>query len=183
MPSLELLRHGSTGVSGRYNGHTDVPLCEMGWQQMREAVAGRRWHRIVSSPLRRCHDFALELSRRIEVPLSVDARWMELHFGAWEGRDVADLPGDELAAFWRDPVLHTPPDAEPLTALQSRVIAAAGALRASIDSDERVLVITHGGPMRVLRAAQQGMSLREALNIEVPLAALWPLDIAHGDSC
>jgi len=56
---IDLIRHGET-ISGHcYLGSTDSVLSESGWQQMRAAVLGQApWDNIISSPLKRCRDFA-----------------------------------------------------------------------------------------------------------------------------
>jgi len=62
---IDLLRHGEPVGGRRYRGQTDDPLSEKGWQQMRAAVLDvQGWDVIYSSPLRRCAEFAQELSRR-----------------------------------------------------------------------------------------------------------------------
>ncbi|MGH8518673.1 MAG: histidine phosphatase family protein [Panacagrimonas sp.] len=172
MHRVELLRHGATvSGSGRYCGRSDVTLTAEGWTQMRRAVEGRHWDRIVSSPLRRCAAFAQDIARHLHVDCALDARWQELNFGSWEHRRAADLDAAELGRFWRDPDRYPPPGGERLGSLCKRVRDAHEALRASMKDNERVLVVTHGGPMRVLLSAP-GASAAELLGIDVPHAAL-----------
>lgn len=65
---LDLLRHGETELGGGLRGSLDDALTELGWQQMRAAVAdGGPWERIVSSPLQRCARFSEELADRKSV--------------------------------------------------------------------------------------------------------------------
>lgn len=175
MARLELLRHGATVGSGRYQGRTDVALSAPGRAQMPAAVAGRQYARILSSPLARCREFAQTHAREQGLPLQIDARLVELHFGDWEDRCVADLDaceGAALAAFWRDPQAHPPPRGETLAQLQARVLAAIGELAAAADPEQRVLVVTHGGPIRVLLAACDGIAAAGLLAIEVAHASL-----------
>jgi len=50
---------------------------------MRQAVGENcPWQAIASSPLSRCADFARELAARHGLPLEIDARLIELGFGA-----------------------------------------------------------------------------------------------------
>lgn len=171
MATIELLRHGATVAAGRYCGRSDVVLTADGWLQMWRAVENRRWDRVVSSPLRRCADFAQALAQQLRVACTLDARWQELDFGVWENRLAAELDAAMLAAFWRDPDTHAPPQGERLGSLRARVHEARDALLAEMKSDERVLVVTHGGPMRVLLGTP-GASAAALLAIEVPHAAL-----------
>lgn len=174
MSHVFLLRHGATAATGCYCGSTDVPLNDDGWRQMWAAVEGREWQRVVSSPLRRCADFAAALTQRLGLTAVEDARWREMHFGDWEGRSAAQLMDSEphaLRRFWEDPFQHTPPHAEPLTSVRERVLAQWQALLAG-PVDERVLVITHGGPIRLLIAELLRTPLNALLNIEVAHGAL-----------
>ena len=178
MSRISLLRHGATRAGNRYCGSTDAALSEQGWAQMRAAVQDRRWTRILSSPLQRCAAFAQCLADELAVPCAEDARLREMHFGDWEGRSAAELmerAPDALRRFWEDPARYPPPGAEPLPELQSRVLALWRELAAA-DTVESVLLVTHGGPIRVLLAELRGQPLNSALQIEVPHAALFETD-------
>lgn len=178
MLHLEVLRHGLTERSGYY-GSTEVPLTERGRGQMWQAVQGRRWDRIVTSPLRRCSDFAEALAARLRLPCETDARLREMHFGRWEGRDAEQLLADEpeaLGRFWADPLAHPPPDAEPLPALRLRLFEMVSELAVQ-SSGQRVLLVTHGGPIRILLSAADERPLAQLLHVDVAHAALFGLRV------
>jgi len=173
-----LLRHGETEGGARYWGRTDVPLSSRGWQQMRTAVTGRSWDLIVSSPLRRCATFAEALAEEIAVPCTLEADLREVSFGDWEGRSAAELSesdAERLRLFWSDPSAHTPPGGESLGDLQARVMAVWHRLAKVADS-RRILIVTHGGPIRVFQAAQARMPLSALMSFDVPHAALIRID-------
>lgn len=169
---IDLLRHGEAEGGARYRGSTDDPLTAAGWRQMEAAVAGQGpWERIVTSPRARCAAFARALAKRYGRILEVDERWSEIDFGAWEGRTAEALMAEEpeaLERFWRDPLTHPPPGGEPLPAFRDRVLAAWREL-VSRCQGERVLIITHGGPIRVVAAHLTGRPLTHLLAIPVPL--------------
>lgn len=172
LPAIQLLRHGRTQAEGRYCGHTDVALTAAGWQQMHRAVAGRRWQRIVSSPLERCAAFAQRLAAQLAVGCRLDADLREMHFGRWEGASAAELlqsAPQEIARFWANPWTHGPPDGESVADLQRRVLRAWARICAEHDA-AGTLVVTHGGPIRLLRAGHVAL-----LEIEVPHAVLMDL--------
>ena len=174
--SIELLRHGDTAQRS-YRGQLDDPLSELGWSQLRAAVQGREWDGIVSSSLQRCAAFARELSQARGLPLRIDARLAEYHFGAWQGvpiERIAESQGDALARFWADPVNHPPPEAETFAAFRGRLCAALDDI-ALESSGRRVLVITHGGAIRLLRCRVEQRSYGDMASIEVPHASLHPL--------
>lgn len=173
---IELLRHGDTGQRS-YRGQLDDALSELGWRQLRAAVEGHAWGRIVSSPLQRCAAFAKELARMRGLPLQMDARLAEYHFGAWQGvpiEQIAEQQGDALERFWADPVGFPPPGAETFEAFRRRLCAALDDVAARA-RQERVLVVTHGGAIRLLRCFAEQRSYGDMAGIEVPHASLHPL--------
>src|SRR5690606_12631574 len=104
---LDLLRHGETTAGSGFFGSSDVPLSARGWQQLRAAAVGGDWDVLVSSPLQRCRAFAEELAQQTSLPLQIEADLRELHFGAWEGRNAAQIMLEDehaLGAFWNDPL-------------------------------------------------------------------------------
>lgn len=177
--TIELLRHGDTGQRS-YRGQLDDALTDDGWAQLRAAVAMREWDAIVSSPLQRCAAFARELADARALPLRLDPRLAEYHFGDWQGvpiETLADEQGDALGRFWADPVGHPPPGAETLEQFRIRLSAALDDI-AGDASARRVLVITHGGAIRLLRCVVEGRSFGDMAGIDVAHASLhrlrWP---------
>jgi probable phosphoglycerate mutase len=165
--TIDLLRHGEPEGGVRYRGDgVDDPLSPRGWEQMWAAVGeSRDWTHVVTSPLRRCRDFAEAMSARLAIPLDVDPRLREVGFGAWEGRrheEVRDADPGAYLAFFRDAVRNRPPGSEPLDAFFARVRAG---LVDVFDAhpEGHVLLVCHLG---VIRAAL-------ALALEAPLAALY----------
>ena len=151
---IDFLRHGEPEGGRRFRGNgADDPLSEKGWRQMWDAVGEHRpWQRIISSPMKRCLEFATSLSERHALPLSVDARFREVGMGSWEGRSRAEIiASDELQyrAFYADPERNRPPDFEPLDSFSERVGSAlSDALRAH--AGEHVLVVAHAGVIRAV---------------------------------
>ncbi|MDH4874524.1 alpha-ribazole phosphatase family protein [Pseudomonas sp. BN515] len=171
---LDLLRHGETELGGGFRGSLDDALTETGWVQMRAGIEGAGpWDVLVSSPLQRCAAFARELETRLGLPLSFDADLRELHFGQWEGRSAAQLMEDHaegLGLFWNDPYSYTPPDGETLLDFEARVLAAGERLRERF-AGKRVLLVTHGGVIRILVARAR----------QLPRSQLMQVEVAHGE--
>lgn len=169
---IGLLRHGEVEGGSRFRGHTDDALTSVGLQQMRAATAGGHWDRVISSPLARCAAFANVFARQHSMPLTFDARLKEIHFGAWEGRTAAELmqtDADALARFWAHPFDDPPPGGEPPTQFQARVLDAWKDIVAG-HTGQRVLVVTHGGVIRMLLCQVTG----------VPAARLQEFMVGHG---
>lgn len=180
---LDLLRHGETELGGGLRGSLDDALTEKGWAQMRAAVVERgAWDRLISSPLQRCARFAEELGTRLGVPVHLDKDLQELHFGAWEGQSAAalmDTDAEALGLFWADPYAFTPPQGEPVADFSTRVRAAVARLHTAY-AGERVLLISHGGVMRLLLAQARGLPREQLLNVEVGHGALFSLQVESG---
>ena len=179
MSQVFLLRHGSTSTPGSFCGSTDSVLTQEGWQQMWAAVTGQVWDRVVSSPARRCAEFGASCARRLNLPFNEDARLREMHFGDWEGCSPAELMQsvpEALRLFWQDPARYPPPRGEPLAAVRSRVLMAWNELVAG-DPTQRVLVVTHGGPMRILRCLLDPRASERLLDIDVPYATVWNMNV------
>ncbi|WP_433769548.1 alpha-ribazole phosphatase family protein [Pseudomonas putida] len=177
---LDLLRHGETELGGGLRGSLDDALTEKGWQQMRAAVMAQGpWDRLVSSPLQRCARFAEELAGQSGLPLECDRNLQELHFGTWEGQSAAALmetDAQALGLFWADPYSFTPPEGEPVADFSLRVLTALARLHAAYDG-QRVLLISHGGVMRLLLAHARGLPREQLLNVEVGHGALVSLAV------
>jgi alpha-ribazole phosphatase len=173
--TIDLIRHGEPVGGHKYRGQTDDPLSEKGWQQMRAAVADHRpWDAIVSSPLARCAAFARELSARHDLPLEIEPRLREIGFGIWEGHTAAEIMQSDsgaIARFWRDPVRHTPPGAEPLANFRERVSAAWSDLQTR-HARRHVLVVCHGGVIRMAISQVLNMPLENLFRIQVPNASI-----------
>ena len=178
---LDLLRHGETEQGGGLRGSIDDALTAHGWQQMRDAVAERGgWDRIISSPLQRCRLFAEALAAERQLPLSLEPGLQELHFGDWEGRSAAELmETDErgLGLFWADPYGFTPPNGEPVLAFSARVLGAVERLQAAY-AGQRLLVVCHGGVMRLLLARARGLPREQLLSVEAGNGSLFTLAVA-----
>jgi broad specificity phosphatase PhoE len=179
---IDLLRHGETRAGSVYLGRSDALLSEHGYRQMAEALPDApRYHAVLSSPLARCAVFAQDYAQQHGLPLHFDARFQEIDFGAWDGRSAAEIAAADPGAlenFWRDPVVFTPPQAEPLLSFQARVLAAWQELTARYPG-QRVLLVTHGGVMRIILCHLQQRPLAELLSLTVPHAALHQVIVAH----
>lgn len=182
--TIDLLRHGECEGGDVYRGSLDLPLSETGWQQLRSKAGDfSEWTQIVSSPLQRCASFAAELAARCECPLSVMDAFSEVHFGDWEGRAIADVwreQGSHVRRFFADPVNAAPPNGEPLYDFERRVVAGWNELLNTYRG-EHVLLVAHGGTIRVLLAQVLAMPLTRIANLDVPYASASRIRVHHGD--
>ncbi|MNF99009.1 bifunctional RNase H/acid phosphatase [compost metagenome] len=87
-----------------------------------------------------------------------------------------ETDAEDLGLFWADPYAFTPPEGEPVTDFSARVLAAVARLQAAY-AGERVLLISHGGVMRLLLAHARGLPREQLLNVEVAHGALFSLAV------
>lgn len=182
---IDLLRHGDTDGGNCFRGITDDPLSELGWSQMRASIeqVEPRWDCIISSPLKRCMYFSNEIGKRFSIPVICDERFQEMHFGAWEGctaGEIMETDADGLKNFWNDPINNTPPQAEPLADFEIRVVAAWREVL-SFYAGERILLVSHGGVIRVLLCLIQRHPIKRLLELEVGYASIKHIRIEHSD--
>jgi len=146
---LIVVRHGRTEANARglLLGRADPDLDAEGEAQ---AVAVAGWigpvDRVVTSPLRRAVRTAAAFAGEVEV----DDRWIELDYGTWDGRPVADIPADAWRRWRTDPDF-APPGGESHAALLARVVAAGTELVAEA-AERDIVVVTHVSPIKAVVA-------------------------------
>jgi alpha-ribazole phosphatase len=136
----------------------DVPVTDQAAVGSLVARLARFGGTLWTSPAQRCRVIADALG----VPV-VDARLQELDFGEWEGLAWDDVPRAALDAWAADVGGFAPPGGESGAALIARVRAFASALPAGDH-----VVITHGGPLKVLTAVLRDLPV----DLLVPAPAL-----------
>jgi alpha-ribazole phosphatase len=119
--------------------------------------------RVFTSPARRARDLAIRLSAEAVV----DDRLQELDFGAWEGRRWEDLGREAIDAWHQGLPDSAPPDGETLIAMAARC---ASWLKSLQPRERPVLAVTHGGPIRVIRAILEGKEILTYFAVPVPFA-------------
>ena len=117
---------------------------------------------ILASDLRRARETAVPIAAALGVPTRLEPRLRERDLGAAEGRPAADVTPAETG-FAGERV--TDPDARPaggesIRELYARVTGLLGELAASVP-DGRIVLVTHGGPVRVARAYLAGLGAAE----------------------
>jgi broad specificity phosphatase PhoE len=175
-------RHGETtwNVTGRYQGRLEAPLSALGTAQA-AALAGYFGalraegaavpQRIFSSPLGRCTATAGPVADILGVPVTVDARIIEIAHGTWEGRYRDELAANDPERYraWRgDPENVSFERGETLHDVRDRWRDFAASL-ASLDGD--ALVVTHDALCRVALIEAMGRPLDDFWKVHVTNAA------------
>ncbi|XEC97210.1 histidine phosphatase family protein [Paenibacillus tarimensis] len=183
MNELYLLRHGATEWNrlGRYAGHTDLPLDIKELHRLsgaKDRLKGISFSNVYCSDMRRTGETLGEVRPDLSGSVILDARLRELHFGLWEGKTYDVLKTDRVYTQWlADPRRQSPPGGEAMSALEDRVRSfIQEELRSNAESsDDRgpVLIISHGGPIRVL--ITQLLTGRSFWDIDLPCGCLYLL--------
>ena len=160
---LHLVRHGESGwnLARRVQGQSvEAPsLTALGRAQARAAVEllaelAPRARLVVSSDLPRARETALIVAGGLGLPLRWDPGLREQDLGALEGRTLDDARGgmtvaDTVEGLWTHPD-RRPRGGESIRDLHRRVHAALARIAAETAAADLV-VVTHGGPIRVAR--------------------------------
>ena len=157
MTTILLIRHGQTSwnAAGRWQGHTDVPLNEVGREQARllaQRLVAWPVAALYSSDLQRAAETAAIVGEALGLEPVQEQVWRERHGGAFQGltgEEIAEEHPEAWAALQRGVV--APPGGESSQALHERVTAAFDRL-VTRHRGEIVAVISHGGAMRALIA-------------------------------
>ena len=163
-----LVRHGETAenIQMRYLGTRDEPLTEKGLLQARQtagALSQLAIQAVVSSPMRRARDTAIEIQQACGVELRLEARLAEGSFGRWEGLtrdDVLKLGSQdaEMLRRWESDSSIAPPGGESIRQIQQRVTGLIEDLAVEFPGCSIVLV-SHVGPIKALIAAALAIPL------------------------
>ncbi|MBQ8029725.1 MAG: histidine phosphatase family protein [Clostridia bacterium] len=167
---LHLIRHGLTkgNLDGLYIGHTDMPLCPQGIEQIKKMKKDYTYPAadyVFSSPLKRCVSTAKLIYPNIKPIIIEDL--IEYDFGQFEGRSAAELH-EKQALF--DQWLAGKPDVKPPFGESNEEFARRvcncfvkivdGIIKADADN---TCIVTHGGVIMTIMA---NCALPEAMTHE-----------------
>ncbi len=191
-PALELvfLRHGQTAwnTERRVQGHTDRPLNPQGEaeathtaQTIAELHKQKRFDRLLVSDLQRAIRTAELATQLIELPKAhwqVDPSWRERSFGCLEGLTHEEMLTiyPEIYAGWKsgEPDFNLP-GGESLRQFHERVRSALAGLQAA-HADRaggaRILVVTHGGVIDLVRRIVENQTISMPRGYDIPNCSL-----------
>ncbi|MEI8307327.1 MAG: histidine phosphatase family protein [Chloroflexales bacterium] len=158
--TIYLIRHGETdwNLAGRWQGHADVPLNDLGLRQARR-LAQRiqseqiQFDAIYSSDLTRAYQTAWDLGAAVRVPVQLYPPLREIDLGTWSGLHYTEIRERfPIEATLLEQGQDIPRGGgETLSALRKRVVEALEAIIAHHDG-ETIALVTHGGCIRMLLA-------------------------------
>ena len=172
MQTLYLIRHTEPDIApGTCYGQLDIGLADS-FEEEANRVLG--WlppiELILASPLQRAHRLAEHLAQTQHCELRIDARLMEKHFGAWEGKAWGEIARGEIDAWAADIMGYAPPGGESAQQVMQRVQSL---LRDVVQLPQRnIALVAHGGSIRAMLALIGGAPLAGILSWEVEYGAV-----------
>jgi probable phosphoglycerate mutase len=158
--TVYLIRHGETewNLTGRWQGHADVPLNDLGLRQARLlgrrlAREGVRFDAIYSSDLARAFQTAWELGAAVKVAVQLLPPLREIDLGAWSGLTYGEIEErfpTEVALLRQGQDIPRG-GGETMSALRKRVVEAVDAI-ANHHRGQTLALVTHGGCVRAMLA-------------------------------
>ena len=171
---FDFLRHGQVATAGLFSSSSDEPLGSIGWKQLDRITHHQQWDAIVTSPSRRCYDFARYLAQRLDCELMLAEGLDELNFGAWVGltpEQVWERDPDLLQYWYQQPLRFSAPQGESMDRFVQRVRTDWEALRSTYQGG-RVLILTHATVIRVIVADALQIPYVKTLRIHIDYATL-----------
>jgi probable phosphoglycerate mutase len=178
-----IVRHGLTASTGTaLTGWTPgISLDDRGRAQASAVgarLAGLPIDAIVSSPLDRCRETAQAIARArngTALPVQLDERVGECHYGDWTGQPLRKLAKDPL---W--PVVQAHPSAvrfpgpsgESMVDMQARAVGALRDWNARLGRDAVYVVCSHGDVIKSILTDSLGMHLDMCQRIQVDPCSL-----------
>ena len=152
---LVLWRHGRTSWNSvnRIQGQEDVPLDEVGKDQVRRAaqtLVGLKPHHIISSDLERARHTAQALADIAGLTVSIDEELRETFAGTWQGltrNEIIERYPEDFAMWGGDSNIR-PGGGETRLEVADRMTRAIAKGLSSVPDGGTLVVASHGGALR-----------------------------------
>lgn len=173
-----LVRHGETSWNqeSRFMGHSDLGLNEKGWIQARaaaELLLEQDIERIFCSDLLRALETGHEIASSHNLAVHRVVSLREMYFGEWEGLTFTEIEKryPELSSAWlNDPARVKIPAGETAEQVKDRVMEAWEYIK-KVSGAKAIVIVTHGGPLRLLLCHLTGIDLSQQ----------WEFNVAPGE--
>lgn len=151
-----LMRHGESEYNAKkmVQGHIDTNLTQKGLLQAKyagEFLKNSNIKKIISSDLKRAHQTAITVAEVLKVPVVVDRRIREMHFGTWEGLSYDYIYKNHLEEFYNwlaNPVKYPLKKQEDITHFERRLRSFLEDIKSQ--DEDSILVVGHGGSVQGL---------------------------------
>jgi alpha-ribazole phosphatase len=172
MQTLYLIRHTTPAIApGICYGQLDVDLADSFAAEARNVLHYLPpLQLILTSPLLRTRRLAEHLAHTQDCELRNDARLMEKHFGAWEGKAWDDIARSEIDAWADDFMGYAAQGGESAQQVMQRVQML---LREVAQLPQRnIALVAHAGSIRAMLAVMGEVALEDILKWDVGYGAV-----------
>ncbi len=176
--NVKLIRHGEPEQVGVLLGHTDIHLSLQGVEQLILSFQPLEFGRLISSPLKRCAEFAEQVAAQRGLQIEIEPQIKEMNFGDWDGLSYQTLwqQSPSIGDFWQNPERNTPPNGETLTDFNTRVNQWWQFLITNNDQD--IVVLTHAGVIKQVLSQVVSNDLSNLGVFKVNYAGVVSIDVA-----
>jgi broad specificity phosphatase PhoE len=170
-----IVRHGETDYNKKrlFQGRLQIRLNEKGKAQAVQLAKSLRQYkitRIYSSNLSRARETAEIINKSFSLPVIIDARLDERDWGIWENQNRDEMLKQIPASgnIWNEENLDTNPyKGETTRNLMARCAQFLNYIVENNSAADVVLVVTHGGPMRMILGIIKGLHDEQYLRQEI----------------
>lgn len=177
LSQLIVVRHAESVANeqGIYQGQTyDTDLSELGILQAKALAKSAKElgiQRVISSPLKRTYQTALEISRTCNCQIEISDLIIETNHGEWEGKHktlVSQLYPDIYETWLKTPSKAIFPDGEGFSQMLGRIEY----FLDKLDIRDNTLLVTHDNVVRIMVTLANGWTLDEIWTHDIEPAAL-----------
>jgi len=188
MTKLILVRHGETewNKDWRYQGQADLPLNKEGRRQalkLAKRLKEEKISAILSSDLKRAYQTANIIAKSHHLRVKKRTALREINYGVFEGlllEEVKKRYKTILERWWDDPLSTRIPEGETLKEFKRRVSAVyvettrrvVSTDPAGSDPQKTILIVAHGGSLRIIVACALGLKLPQIRRIRFDNAGI-----------
>lgn len=166
MTEIILVRHGQTiwNESRRYQGHTDIPLSDIGLEQtykVQQRLAKEKIDVFYVSDLKRAYETGQIIAKPHKKEVLIDKDLREINFGDWEGLAYSEIMAkyqDIATKFYQNPTSVCIPGGESCESLLKRCRKILTKI-VEKHPTHSVLIASHGGTIRAMVIAAMGWDM------------------------
>lgn len=181
--AIVLVRHGETALNSQHRliGSTDVSLSRAGRLRLKTTATNLLTYpaeRCLCSPMSRCTQTAGALFPKSHLPIEILPDLREINFGSWETLtfdEISKMPGNDYDGWAKFRLSFQFPGGERLGEFVSRMKRVA--MTISSAPEETIVVITHGGVVRMLTCLFLGLPPRNYLLFDPKPASLTVINL------
>ncbi len=184
-----LLRHGQ--IKGhkikRFIGQTDVPLDHTGIKQAilwQKSFVSIKFNTVYSSSMQRCLNTAQLASPQSHININPELN--EINMGEWDGKSFSKIKKEKPGEFKKrgeNIYKFQPAKGESFQDLSNRVLPFFKRLKTKLlqlnTRDNKILIVTHAGVIRVLVCHILGMNPEDLFETKLNYGHLSVLKIKH----